>query len=58
MRKYIFNLLVVVCIVLLMAISIGLLYRTDQLQNQVDSLQGQVNTYRTLIFNLYGENGG
>lgn len=58
MRKYIYNLLVVVCIVLLMAISIGLLYRTDQLQNQVDNLQGQVNTYRTLIFNLYGENGG
>ncbi|HFU4545307.1 TPA: hypothetical protein ACGPBV_002004 [Streptococcus suis] len=58
MRKCIFNLLVVVCIVLLMAISIGLLYRTDQLQNQVDNLQGQVNTYRTLIFNLYEENGG
>ncbi|BCK42945.1 TPA: hypothetical protein TXT63_001067 [Streptococcus suis] len=45
-------------IFLLIIMSIGILYRTEQLQDQVDSLQGQVNTYRTLIFNLYGENGG
>ncbi|HEM3172922.1 TPA: hypothetical protein U0921_000700 [Streptococcus suis] len=45
-------------IFLLIIMSIGILYLTEQLQDQVDSLQGQVNTYRTLIFNLYGENGG
>ncbi|HFU4203796.1 TPA: hypothetical protein ACGO8F_001394 [Streptococcus suis] len=58
MRQYMYNTLVAVCIMFLIAVSIGLLYRTEQLQEQVDSLQGQVNTYRTLIFNLYGENGG
>ncbi|HEM5467692.1 hypothetical protein HO933_05315 [Streptococcus suis] len=45
-------------IFLLIIMSIGILYRTEQLQRQVYSLQGQVNTYRVLIFNLYGKNGG
>lgn len=52
------NYLLTGLIILLILVSVGLTYRTEQLQDQVDSLQGQVNTYRTLIFNLYGENGG
>lgn len=45
--------------VISLVVVIVLLYvRTEQLQGQVDKLQGQINTYRTLIFNLYGKNGG
>ncbi|HEL1894171.1 TPA: hypothetical protein TX926_000577 [Streptococcus suis] len=52
------NYILTCIIVLLIIVCIGIFYRTEQLQEQVDSLQGQVNTYRTLIFNLYGRNGG
>ncbi|AGZ23314.1 hypothetical protein HO831_00590 [Streptococcus suis] len=52
------NYLLTGLIILLILVSVGLIYRTEQLQEQVYSLQGQVNTYRVLIFNLYGKNGG
>ncbi|WP_421432274.1 hypothetical protein [Streptococcus suis] len=57
-RQSTLNYIFTAIIFLLIIMSIGILYRTEQLQEQVDSLQGQVNTYRNLIFNLYGENGG
>ncbi|NQI90752.1 hypothetical protein HO581_04780 [Streptococcus suis] len=52
------NYLLTGLIILLILVSVGLIYRTEQLQEQVYSLQGQVNTYRVLIFNLYGKHGG
>ncbi|AIG44402.1 TPA: hypothetical protein U1137_000519 [Streptococcus suis] len=52
------NYLLTGLIILLILVSVGLIYRTEQLQEQVSNLQGQVNTYRVLIFNLYGKNGG
>lgn len=58
MGKTIFKWLLGLFIVLQVIVSLGLLYRTEQLQAEVDSLQGQINTYRTLIFNLYGKDGG
>ena len=50
---------IITAFIISLVVVIVLLYvRTEQLQGQVDKLQGQINTYRELIFNLYGENGG
>ena len=56
--KTIFKWLLAIYIILQTICTVGLLHRTEQLQEQADTLQMQVDTYRNLIFELYGENGG
>ena len=57
-RQSIINYIWAGIILLMFLMLAGILYKTEQLQEQVNNLQGQINTYRTLIFNLYGKNGG
>ncbi|MGT2911345.1 hypothetical protein ACVR1I_06475 [Streptococcus cameli] len=57
-RQSIINYILASIILLMFLMLAGILYKTEQLQEQVNNLQGEFNTYRTLIFNLYGQNGG
>lgn len=58
MAKSVFKILLALYIILQTICTVGLLYRTEQLQHQVDVQQMQIDVYRQLIFNLYPKNGG